>query len=133
MKETLYLFAALLIMTWSGACKEKPLNEPTYPVTIVVGHQTLSGEICTLPNPPSGTDVTLPGTIFGLRVGSLEYVLLCDSHWVWSSGQLVVEGVEYQVDDVVKITGTVSETQISKSYKYFEIEIEEIEQLAPTD
>ena len=83
------------------------------------------------------SDPTEPysGAVFSLETGSNYYILSINSHWISCDEELIVEDVEYFLDDKVVITGTTSIRQCvnSKGYweEYLELEIETIEKLSP--
>ena len=89
------------------------------------GISTYSGKIIYAPN-PCLTDPCLPGIVFGLETTSNIYVLTINSNWIWSNNKLIVEDIEYFLDDEVEITGTITTKQDINSNEYIELEIETI-------
>jgi len=89
------------------------------------GQNTYNGKIIYLPNPPQ-TVPPLPGGVFGLSTTSDNYILTISSSWIWSNNALIVEDVEYFIDDEVEITGTITTKQDINSNEYTELEITSI-------
>ena len=83
---------------------------------------TVTGKLVLDKNPcPPPPDECPPGVVLWLETTSQDYVLTINSYWIWSD-QIIFEGVEYWVDDVVEITGTVTVWQGMEEYHELEIE-----------
>ena len=89
------------------------------------GQNTYSGKIIYMPN-PCQTEPCLPGIVFGLETTSNSYVLTINSNWIWSNNGLIVEEIEYFIDDEVEITGITTTKQDINSNEYTELEIKTI-------
>ena len=96
------------------------------------GQNTYSGKIIGTPN-PCQTDPCLPGVVLGLETISNIYVLTINSNWIWSNNKLIVEDIEYFLDDEVEITGTITTKQDINSNEYIELEIETIKKLTSSN
>jgi len=92
------------------------------------GQNIYTGEIINMPN-PCETDPCLPGLVFGLETSSKSYVLTINSNWIWADNKLIVEDIEYFIDDEVEITGITTIKQDIYSKEYTELEIETIKKL----
>jgi hypothetical protein len=91
---------------------------------LVLGQRTdtCTGKIISLPN-PCLTIPCLPGMVAGVEIGNEKYVLLIDSYWVWGSG-FIRDGIEYNDEDEVYLTGNISSTKIdSMNNEYIEFEV----------
>jgi len=72
----------------------------------------------------------VPCPILWLETTSGNYILSIDSHWIICGDELIVDGIEYNVDDEVEITGTISSSGIDiYSVEHFTLEIESIKKL----
>jgi len=89
------------------------------------GQNTYRGKIVYMSN-PCQTEPCLPGIVFGLETISNNYILAINSDWIWSNNSLIVEDIEYFIDDEVEITGIMTAKQDINSNKYLEIEIQAI-------
>jgi hypothetical protein len=78
---------------------------------------------------PCQTEPCLSGIVFGLETTFNNYVLVINSNWIWSNNKLIVEDVEYFIDDEVEITGTITTKQDIDSKEYIELEIKTIKKL----
>ena len=95
------------------------------------GQNAYKGKITTLPN-PCETVPCLPGMVLGLKTTSNNYVLTINSNWIWSN-KLIVEDIEYIIDDEVEITGIITTKQGVNSKEYTELGIETIRKLSATN
>ena len=96
------------------------------------GQNTYSGKIIYMPN-PCQTDPCLPGVVFGLGTTSNNYVLTINFNWIWADNSLIVEGVEYFIDDEVEITGTLTTKHDINSNEYTELEITTIKKTSSSN
>jgi len=94
----------------------------------IYGQNTYSGKIIPMSN-LCQTDPCLPGMVFGLETTSNNYILTINSNWIWSDNRLIVEDIEYFIDDEVEITGITTTKQDVNSNEYTELEIKIIKKL----
>ena len=88
-----------------------------------------TGKIISKGNPcPPSNFPCVPAVVLWLETTSCDYVLSIDSHWILDD-KIVIDGVEYLIDDEVEITGTRTVWQDIHSKEYFNLEIENIKTL----
>jgi hypothetical protein len=109
------LFAMCLV---AMACKEKNVTSEQSE------RKTHVGKIISIPNPCT-TIPCLPGNVLALETTFGDYVLYY-KHWFID--KIIVENVEFFVDDEVEITGITTVKQDINSNKYTELEIKTIKQ-----
>ena len=81
------------------------------------------------PCPPPDPDFPcVPGVVFWLKTTSQDYVLTIGSRWLWDD-PFTFEGVEYQWNDEVEITGTVTVWTEEYSEVIHELEIGSIKKV----
>ena len=96
----------------------------------IYGQDTYSGKIIGMGNPcPPSEYPCMPCIVLWLETTSNNYVLSFNSHWICDD-KIVVDGIEYFIDDEVEITGTVSTHIDMHSEEYFNLEIESIKNLS---
>ena len=84
--------------------------------------QVYTGKIVMNGNPcPPPPDECPPGAVLWLETSSLDYVLIINSQWIWND-HFVFDGIEYQMNDEVEISGTVTVWQGREEYHGLEIE-----------
>jgi len=99
---------------------------------ITNGQGTYIGRIVNTSN-TCETGICLPSSVFGLEVSftiNYHYILTLSSLRISTDDNLIIEGTEYFVDDVVVITGTTRATQAWYS-ESIELEIETIKRWSP--
>jgi len=94
----------------------------------VYGQNTFSGKIVYMWN-PCQTEPCLPGGVFGLETTSKNYILTINSNWIWTNNKLIVEDIEYSIDDEVEMTGITTVKQDINSNEYTELEIQTIKKV----
>ena len=100
---------------------------PKYPYTL--GEQTIVGKIIVKGNPCPPSDMPcLPFAVFWLETTSDNYVLTINSQWIWND-KIIVNDVEYFLDEEVEITGEVKVWQNQFYEEYYSIEIISIKKL----
>jgi len=111
MKRVLFFFIAVFILSISTH-----------------GQNTYTGTIFHKGTPSFSLDFPpVPCPILWLETASDNYILNIDSHWIFCEDKLIVDGIEYGMDDEVEITGTVKSVGIDiYSEEHFELEIETI-------
>jgi len=94
------------------------------------GQVNYFGKIVYMPN-PCMTDPCLPGMVFGLETefGGYQYILTVNSHWVGSEDKLIVDDIEYFIDDEISITGKSSAKLDLNSVEYSVFEIGTIKKM----
>ena len=99
--------------------------------TSTFGQNIYTGKIFNQGAPQFSPDFPpIPCTILWLETTSGNYMLSIDSHWILCDDKLIVDGIEYNVDDEVEISGTISSSGIDiYSVEHFTLEIETIKKL----
>jgi len=118
----------LSIMLVAFLCCSNSCNDQKYPISL--GKQTLVGKIIGMRQPPAKPDPNFPPVpclLGGLETDSCQYYLMIDSHYI--CGKLVVDNVEYILDDEVEVIGKVTIERNKPYEEYFIIEIETIKKL----
>jgi len=92
------------------------------------GQDTYTGKIFHQGTPLFSLDFPpVPCPILWLETTSGNYILSIDSHWIVCNDQLIVDGIEYNAEDEVEITGTVRSSGVDiHSIEHFTLEIETI-------
>ena len=93
----------------------------------IYGQNTYIGKIIGEANPCT-TIPCLPCLVLWFETTSINYVLSFNSHWICDD-KIVVNGIEYFIDDEVEITGTITTKQDINSNEYTELEIKSIKKL----
>jgi len=123
MKHIKILYIVLVALFFCNSCKDKD------PVSL--GVQTVVGKIIGLTSPTlSPKYPPVPCLVTGLETATYKYYLSFNSHLICGN-VLVVEGVEYLIDEgvEVEVTGEVTTWQNHSLGKCFCIEIESIKKL----
>lgn len=130
MKPLNYFMLCLLAGAVCVACSDKDEKDDpakvSYPITTVVDEGAYTGTITTLPNPPDGSDPILPGTVLGLETTSGKYILKIDGRWC-PDRTFTFDATTFTVGEKVRITGTLTRTQVSATEEYMELAIIDIE------
>ena len=92
------------------------------------GQNIYTGKIIIRSN-PCQTEPCLPGLVFGLETISNNYVLTIKDYWIWADDKLIVDDIEYLIEDEVEITGTVTIHQDIYLEEFFNLEIITIKKL----
>ena len=88
-----------------------------------------TGKIIRKANPcPLSDFPCVPAVVLWLETTSGDYVLSIDLHWVLDD-KIIIDEVEYLVDDEVEITGKRTVRQDMHSKEYFNLEIETIKKI----
>ena len=111
------LLLSIFLITLFVACDKKPQED---------GQSTYSGKITYIPN-PCLTKPCLPGVVFGLKTTLNNHVLSINAKWF--NNRLIIDNIEYFVDDEVEITGIMTTKQDVNSNGYTELEIHAIKKL----
>jgi len=128
MKTTKFLSIIFAVLLFCGSsCNGNRPEEKEYPITL--GEQTLVGKIIVKGNPCPPSDFPcLPFAVLWLETTSDNYVISIDSYWIREE-KIIVEDIEYLVDDEVEVIGEVKVWQNQFYEEYFSIEIETIKKL----
>jgi hypothetical protein len=94
-------------------------------IETVIGKIFLDGNPCPPPDPDFPC---LPCVVLWLETTSLDYVLTINSHWICDD-KIIFDGVEYQWNDEVEITGTVTVWTEVYTEVVYELEIETIKKI----
>jgi len=93
------------------------------------GQDVYTGKLARWGNPcPPPPEECPPGVVFWLKTTSQDYVLTIGSQWLWNSS-FTFDGVEYQWNDEVEITGTVTVWTEEYSEVIHELEIGSIKKV----
>ena len=84
--------------------------------------ETITGKLIHVDNPPLDNP-PLPGMVWALESEAGQYILNYELAWIWADTKLVVNGVEYSVNDSVEINGRTFVKQDINENNYKELKI----------
>lgn len=87
--------------------------------------ETITGQLIHVDNPPLDNP-PLPGMVWALESEAGQYILNYELAWIWADTKLVVNGVEYSVNDSVEINGRTFVKQDINGNNYKELKIKSI-------
>jgi len=133
LEDVVYLVGDEVEITGTVSTKQIHLSEEYLELEIetvkmISGQNTFVGEIIRMTDPSCSPPSPPCSNVFGFKTVLDNYflssVLSSDSHLF--TDKLIIEDIEYFVDDKVEITVTINAKQDSYSRKYIEFEIETI-------
>ena len=89
----------------------------------VFGQETYIGKVAFVQKPCTISPCMPDTMLYDLETASDKYILVFKSQWIRTTGQLIIEDIEYFFNDEVEITGKTSVKQDAFSREYIELEI----------
>lgn len=90
--------------------------------------ETITGKLIHVDNPPLDNP-PLPGMVWALESEAGQYILNYELAWIWADTKLVVNGVEYSVNDSVEINGRTFVKQDINENNYKELKIKSMNKI----
>jgi hypothetical protein len=83
---------------------------------------TVSGKVTMVGNPPL-EPIPVPGLVYAIESGPINYIITLNGYWQWGDGPLVIDTYTFEMEDPIIVEGIVSVKQDIWGEDYYEVEV----------
>ncbi len=85
--------------------------------------ESITGKIAEISNPCLDSPC-IPGIVYALKNDTANFIISINNSWKWVNGPLIIDDVNLELNDSIKITGVINTNKDLQNQNFYEIELD---------